>query len=345
MDVALFRFELPAELIAQQPLPGRSSARLLVVEGAAAPFCDRQIADLPALLEPGDLLVFNDTRVVPARLHGRKPSGGAVELLFERLMNPHTALVQLKVSKKPLDRWAIVLDDGTTLTVEGREDGFFRVHAPCPWLSLLEALGEIPLPPYISRQADATDQERYQTVFAANPGAVAAPTAGLHFDQPLLDRLAARGVARATVTLHVGAGTFQPIRVDDLNQHRMHAEWYGVPAATVAAIAETRARGGRVIAVGTTAVRALESAAAQPGGLAPGSGETRIFIRPGHVFRSIDGLLTNFHLPESTLLVLVSALMGRERMLAAYAHAVARRYRFFSYGDACLLLPGASNNP
>lgn len=339
MDLALFRFELPPHLIAQQPLAARSAARLLHVVGASTPFQDRRITDLPALLQPGDLLVFNDTRVVPARLKARKQSGGAVELLFERLLDAHTALVQMRVSKKPAAGALLALADGSTLTVLGREEPFFRLHAPRPWFELLEALGEMPLPPYIARAAAALDRERYQTVFAATPGAVAAPTAGLHFDADLLRALDARGVQRAAVTLHVGAGTFQPIRVADLTHHVMHLEHFAVPAATVAAVAAARARGGRVIAVGTTAVRALESAAQPDGSLQSGTGNTRIFIQPGYPFRVIDGLLTNFHLPESTLLVLVCALMGRERMLAAYQHAIAAGYRFFSYGDACLLIP------
>lgn len=339
MDLALFRFELPPHLIAQQPLPGRSAARLLHIDGASIPFCDRRITDLPALLQPGDLLVFNDTRVVPARLRARKLSGGAVEILFERLLDPLTALVQMRVSKKLAPGALLELVDGSLLTLLGREEPFFRLHSPRPWFELLETLGEMPLPPYIARAAAALDRERYQTVFAATPGAVAAPTAGLHFDADLLGALDARGVERATVTLHVGAGTFQPIRSKDLDQHVMHVEHYVVPQSTVDAVAATRTRGGRVIAVGTTAVRALETATTADGQLAAGAGSTRIFIKPGYRFRVVDGLLTNFHLPESTLLVLVSALMGRARMLAAYQHAIAAGYRFFSYGDACLLIP------
>lgn len=343
MDRRLFSFDLPAGLIAQDPLQQRSAARLLLVRGACAPLQDAGIGDLPGLLEPGDLLVFNDTRVLPARLFGSKPSGGKVEMLVERLLDPHTARVQLKVSKKPAEGASISLVDGSRVRMLGRYQGFFDLHSEEPWIELLQRLGHMPLPPYIQRADTAVDGERYQTVYARVPGAVAAPTAGLHFDEPLLAALDARGVQRAQITLHVGAGTFQPIRVDDLEQHRMHSEWIDVDAQAVAAVAQARAAGRRVIAVGTTALRALESAAAvHQGELAPYRGDTEIFIKPGFRFRVVDGLLTNFHLPESSLLVLVSALMGRERMLAAYQHAIAAGYRFFSYGDASLLLPETS---
>jgi S-adenosylmethionine:tRNA ribosyltransferase-isomerase len=340
MDRRLFSFNLPAELIAQDALTQRSASRLLVVRGSSAPWQDAQFLDLPSLLSPGDLLVFNDTRVLPARLFGRKPSGGQVEMLVERLLDAHTARVQMKVSKKPQPGAVIELEDGSTLRMLGRHDSFFELRSSEPWTSLLDRLGHMPLPPYIERPDVVLDRSRYQTVYAQVPGAVAAPTAGLHFDDTVFAALQARGVRRSQITLHVGAGTFQPIRVDDLDEHRMHSEWIDVSADTVQAVRETRAAGGRVIAVGTTALRALESAAAVHGGaLAPYQGETEIFIKPGFEFRVIDGLLTNFHLPESSLLVLVSALMGRERMLAAYQHAIEQRYRFFSYGDASLLLP------
>ncbi|BBD80134.1 S-adenosylmethionine:tRNA ribosyltransferase-isomerase [Aerosticca soli] len=335
-----FDFALPPELIAQAPLPERSASRLLVLDVPAQRFEDRRFRDLTELLRPGDLLVFNDTRVLPARLYGRKESGGAVEILIERVTGAHEATVQLRVSKKPAPGARIELADGSFACVLGREDAFFRLHfeSPEPLEKLLAKLGEMPLPPYIARPAGADDLERYQTVYARSPGAVAAPTAGLHFDEPLLDALRARGVDAGYVTLHVGAGTFQPMRTEHLHEHRMHREWLNVGAALVEKIQRTRAAGGRVIAVGTTVVRALESAIVD-GVLRPFAGETQIFIFPGYHITSIDGLITNFHLPQSTLLMLVSALAGREFVLAAYRHAVAQRYRFFSYGDAMLILP------
>jgi S-adenosylmethionine:tRNA ribosyltransferase-isomerase len=279
--------------------------------------------------------------VLPARLYGRKATGGAVEILIERITGAHEATVQLGVSKKPRPGGRITLGDGSEAVVLGRDDGFFRLHfeSPEPLERLLAKLGEMPLPPYIVRHADASDMERYQTVFAREPGAVAAPTAGLHFDEPMLARLRERGVDSGYVTLHVGAGTFQPVRVDDIHNHQMHSEWLNVGAALVEQITRTREAGGRVIAVGTTVVRALESAT-KDGVLHPFAGETQIFIFPGYRITSIDGLITNFHLPQSTLLMLVSALAGREFILDAYRHAVAERYRFFSYGDAMLILPG-----
>ncbi|MBU6377346.1 MAG: tRNA preQ1(34) S-adenosylmethionine ribosyltransferase-isomerase QueA [Gammaproteobacteria bacterium] len=339
-----FDFELPAELIAQRPLPQRSASRLLVVDPRAAAepgrHVDAGIGDLERLLEPGDLLVFNDTRVIPARLHGRKPSGGAVEMLLERPLAGCEALLHMRASK-PLRAGQLVHTPGGTLVVEGREQDLFRVRLPQPAVEFFVAYGEVPLPPYIERSPEADDLERYQSVLARVPGAVAAPTASLHFDQPLLEALAARGVQRTTLTLHVGAGTFQPLRSERIEDHVMHAEWAEVPAAACAAIAAAQAAGRRVIAVGTTVVRALESAAlaasARGGPLAPWTGETRIFITPGFHWRVVDALVTNFHLPRSTLLMLVSAFVGRETILAAYAHAVAQRYRFFSYGDAMFL--------
>jgi S-adenosylmethionine:tRNA ribosyltransferase-isomerase len=329
-----FHYDLPPELIAQAPLPERAASRLLVVPPAGNDFADRQVTDLPALLAPGDLLVFNDTRVVAARLAARKATGGQVELLLERAQGDE-ALVQLRASKATRPG-AELFTAGGTLRVIAREGELWRVATPGDALAFFEAHGEVPLPPYITRVAGASDRERYQSVFARDPGAVAAPTASLHFDATLLAALAARGIERATVTLHVGAGTFQPLRVDDLDAHVMHAERYAVPESLVDAVRRTRERGGRVVAVGTTVARTLESAGAD-GTLRASAGETRLFIRPGYDFRVVDALLTNFHLPESTLLMLVSAFAGRSRILAAYAHAVAARYRFFSYGDAMLL--------
>ena len=335
-----FHYDLPPELIAQAPLPERSASRLLVVPTGDAAYADRQVRDLPEYLRAGDLLVFNDTRVIPARLHGHKDSGGRVEILLERITGAHEALAQVGASKTPKAGGRIVLDEGTAVTVLGREGEFFRLRFETaePLEALLQRAGRMPLPPYIQREAGAADAERYQTLFAREPGAVAAPTAGLHFDEPLLAALRGKGVAFGHVTLHVGAGTFQPMRADSVHDHVMHSEWRNVGAELCAQVARTRAAGGRVVAVGTTVVRALESAM-RDGELRPFAGDTRIFIFPGHPVRSVDALLTNFHLPESTLMMLVSAFAGRERILAAYAHAVRERYRFFSYGDAMLLFP------
>ncbi|TBR40061.1 MULTISPECIES: tRNA preQ1(34) S-adenosylmethionine ribosyltransferase-isomerase QueA [Dyella] len=337
-----FDFDLPPELIAQAPLPERSASRLLLLDVERKALEDRMFRDLPGLLRAGDLLVFNDTRVLPARLYGRKESGGAVEILIERVTGAHEATVQLGVSKKPKEGGRIELADGSFATVLGRDGAFFRLRfeSPDPLERLLLRLGEMPLPPYIERHADASDLERYQTVFAREPGAVAAPTAGLHFDEPMLQKLRDLGVEFGYVTLHVGAGTFQPVRADDIKDHQMHREWLNVGASLVEQIRRTRANGGRVIAVGTTVVRALESAV-RDGELQPFAGETQIFIFPGYQFTSIDGLITNFHLPQSTLLMLVSALAGRDFVLDAYRHAVEQRYRFFSYGDAMAILPPA----
>jgi S-adenosylmethionine:tRNA ribosyltransferase-isomerase len=335
-----FHYDLPPELIAQAPLPERSASRLLVVPPVPAPLLDRGVRDLPEMLQPGDLLVFNDTRVIPARLHGQKSSGGRVEILIERLLPDARARVQLKASKSPKPGARIALDAGGEAEVLGREGEFYvlRFHVEGTLETWLQHAGRLPLPPYIQRAADADDDARYQTVFARETGAVAAPTAGLHFDEALLEALRARGIEFGHVTLHVGAGTFQPVRVDDLAEHRMHSEWLNVGAHLVEQVRATRARGGRVIAVGTTVVRALESAL-RDGQLQPFAGETAIFILPGYRIRSVDALLTNFHLPESTLLMLVSAFAGRERIRETYAHAIAARYRFFSYGDAMLLWP------
>ena len=333
-----FHYELPDELIARQPAARRSDSRLLHLDGRTGALADRRFVDLPALLRAGDLLVFNDTRVIPARLHGHKASGGKVELLLERVLGNGRALVQLRSSKPPAPGSVIHLPEGVTATVVDRADDFWLLDFAADPGAIFQQCGEMPLPPYLRRPAEEFDRERYQTVYARVPGAVAAPTAGLHFDAALLDACERAGVARVHVTLHVGAGTFQPVRVDDLREHRMHAELVEVTEATCSAVAACRARGGRVVAVGTTSVRALESAA-QGGCLAPFVGDTRLFITPGYRFRVVDRLVTNFHLPESTLLMLVSAFAGTGHVLAAYRHAVAARYRFFSYGDAMFVEP------
>ena len=338
-----FDYALPAELIAQAPARTRSASRLLDVDGAA--LHDRRFADLPSLLRPGDLAVFNDTRVIHARAVGRKPSGGRVEMLVERVVADDAAWAQLRASHLPKPGGRIDFAGGAHAIVEAREDRFFllRFHGIGTLLDWLERHGEVPLPPYITRAGDADDANRYQTVYARTPGAVAAPTAGLHFDEATLAALAARGVGSAYVTLHVGAGTFQPVAAEDLSQHRMHSERYAIPAATADAIATTRARGGRILAVGTTTLRALESAADASGAVRAGAAETTLFVTPGFRFRVVDLLLTNFHLPRSTLLVLVAAFAGHATIRAAYAHAIAGRYRFFSYGDAMLLRRAAAN--
>ena len=336
-----FDFALPAELIAQHPAAERSSSRLL--DGTGHLPVDRIFRDLPSLLQAGDLLVFNDTRVIKARLMGEKPTGGAVEALIERVLPNFEVLAHLRASKSPKAGSLVRFGDAFDAQVLGRtgpEDSLFHLRFPQDPLVLLERHGHVPLPPYIEHSDSAEDEARYQTVFAARPGAVAAPTAALHFDQALLHALEVRGVQRAAVTLHVGAGTFQPVRAERLSEHRMHSEWFEVSAETVAAIQATQARGGRVVAVGTTTLRALESAARrQPAGqgLAPFVGETDIFITPGFDFRVVDRLVTNFHLPKSTLMMLVSAFAGYEHIMALYRHAVESRYRFFSYGDAMLL--------
>ncbi|WCE03213.1 tRNA preQ1(34) S-adenosylmethionine ribosyltransferase-isomerase QueA [Pseudoxanthomonas sp. JBR18] len=335
-----FHYDLPPELIAQAPLPERSASRLLIVPPGDAPMADLHVRDLVAQLDAGDLLVFNDTRVIPARLFGVKETGGRVEILIERLLPDNRAHAQIGASKSPKPGGRIALDAGGSCEVLGREGEFYELRfdvgeALDSWL--IKA-GQMPLPPYITRAPGQDDQERYQTVFARELGAVAAPTAGLHFDQPLLEALKDKGVQFGHITLHVGAGTFQAMRVDDVREHRMHSEWLNVGAELIQQIRRTRAAGGRVVAVGTTVVRALESAM-RDGELQPFAGETRIFIFPGYRIRSVDALVTNFHLPESTLLMLVSAFSGKERILQAYRHAVEQRYRFFSYGDAMLLFP------
>ena len=338
MQLSDFHYYLPPELIASEPLAERSASRLLIVNGQTGQLCDGRFTDIVSLIQPEDLLVFNNTRVIPARLHGQKSSGGKVEVLVERILDSHHVLAHVRASKAPKAGTRLLLEAKLAAEVVGREGDLFLVRflAIEPVLALLEQYGHIPLPPYIERADTLADRERYQTVFAQKPGAVAAPTAGLHFDKALLQNLNAKGVASTEVTLHVGAGTFQPVRVQDLTQHVMHAEYVEVSADTCAAIAACKARGGRVIAVGTTSVRSLESAA-KTGALQPYQGDTRLFITPGYAFQVVDAMITNFHLPESTLLMLVSAFAGFDTIHHAYQHAVAQRYRFFSYGDAMFL--------
>jgi S-adenosylmethionine:tRNA ribosyltransferase-isomerase len=329
-----FTYELPDRLIARHPSRQRTDSRLLQLAGSNP--VDRGFGDLLELLQSGDLLVLNNTRVMRARLFGHKASGGRVEVLIERVLEAHLALAQVRASKSPPIGSCLKIGD-SRVCVAGREDGFFLLRADdCPWQSLMAVSGHVPLPPYIQRADDCQDEDRYQTVYASRQGAVAAPTAGLHFDKALLEALQAKGVALAEVTLHVGAGTFQPVRVEDIRTHRMHAERLEVSARVCQQVEETRCRGGRVIAVGTTCVRSLETAASD-GRLRPYAGETRLFITPGYHFNVVDGLITNFHLPESTLLMLVCAFAGHEEVMAAYRHAVREEYRFFSYGDAMFL--------
>jgi S-adenosylmethionine:tRNA ribosyltransferase-isomerase len=366
-----FHFELPEGLIAQRPTDTRSASRLLLLDAADGSRRDLQFRDFPSLLNARDLLVFNDTRVIAARVFGLPESGGRVEILLERPLSASTALVHLRASKGLRQDAEVQLPGGQRARMLERQGDLFHLQFSCEVLPFFQAHGEIPLPPYITRAAEGADRERYQTVYSRALGAVAAPTAGLHFDAETFAELERRGVRHAFVTLHVGAGTFQPVRVEDIDEHRMHEEYLEVPEATCTAINATRAAGGRVIAVGTTVVRSLESAAAASGiasggvtdgglasdgvpggglasggvpggGLAPYRGATRIFIKPGHRFRAVDAMLTNFHLPESTLLMLCSAFVGRETLLAAYAHAVRAQYRFFSYGDAMFLMPSPS---
>jgi S-adenosylmethionine:tRNA ribosyltransferase-isomerase len=332
-----FHYDLPEELIAQAPLAERSASRLLTLDGATGALADRQFRDLPALLHAGDLLVFNDTRVIPARLFAVKESGGKVELLLERPLAGATALVHARASK-PLRPDMLLESRGGTIRIIDKRGDLWSVELPEPALGFFGRHGQMPLPPYIRREPDAADSTRYQSVFARRDGAVAAPTASLHFDAPLLAQIEALGARCAFITLHVGAGTFQPVRTDAVGAHVMHAEFVEVNAAACEEIAATRASGGRIVAVGTTVVRALESAAGG-GSLAPYVGDSSLFIVPGFRFRIVDAMVTNFHLPESTLLMLVSAFAGRDAVLAAYAHAVAARYRFFSYGDAMFITP------
>jgi len=333
-----FHFDLPATLIAQWPLPERGASRLLYLDDPLGTVRDLAFADLPRLVTPKDLLVFNDTRVIPARLFGRKDSGGRVEILIERLLDTHRALAQLRAHKAPKPGSRVLLAGGERLdVVERDEKDLFLLSAPdAGFEALMARHGHVPLPPYIRRPDEASDLERYQTIYGRRAGAVAAPTAGLHFDAPMLACLAEQGTRSAYVTLHVGAGTFQPVRVERLEEHLMHREWLEVEQAVCDAVAATREAGGRVVAVGTTSVRSLESAA-RTGTLRPYRGDTRLFIRPGYRFRVVDALLTNFHLPESTLLMLVSAFGGFDPVMAAYRHAVRQGYRFFSYGDAMFL--------
>lgn len=358
-----FAYELPAELIAQAPPAERSAGRMLVLDGATGALTDSRVRDLPRYLASGDLLVFNDTRVIAARLIGHKPSGGRVEILLERVIDREQALAQLSASH-PIHEGLEIASAGGTVRVIAREGDFWRIALPGSALEFFERFGEVPLPPYIRRPALPVDRERYQSIFAREPGAVAAPTASLHFDEPLMAALAARGVRSTVVTLHVAAGTFQPLRSEDVTGHVLHGEHAAVGVAACEAIAQARVAGAHVVAVGTTVVRALESAALAAGtrprvhatptpapasapsvaqrALAPWAGETRLFITPGFPFQVVDVLLTNFHLPESTLLMLVCAFAGREQVLQAYRHAVAARYRFFSYGDAMLLTRGGT---
>jgi len=341
MRRADFSYSLPSELIATRPLPQRSASRLLALDGSSGGLRDLAFRDLPSLLEPRDVLVLNDTRVLPARITGRKATGGVCELLLERVVAGGRFLAQARASKGLRPGAALTLPAGANARVIARQGDLHEIELDRDALEYFEGHGSVPLPPYVGREADDSDRERYQTVYADEPGAVAAPTAGLHFDRATLEAVTRRGVRIEQLTLHVGAGTFQPIRADDLASHHMHAERYRLPTRTIAAIEAARARGARVVAVGTTVVRALESAAAG-GRLRADEAETALFITPGYRFRVVDALLTNFHLPESTLLVLVAAFAGRERVLTAYRHAIAERYRFYSYGDAMFVTPDPS---
>lgn len=337
MQTEDFHFDLPSELIAQFPPAERGDSRLLYLKGDETQ--DLMFYELESLLQPDDLLIFNNTKVIPARLFGRKSTGGKIEILIERITDEQQALAHIRSSKSPKAGATLILDgDNSEVEVIGREGALFQIQFNEPAIDVLNRIGHIPLPPYIERADGDDDQDRYQTVYAREEGAVAAPTAGLHFSDAMLERLAAKGIRQEFITLHVGAGTFQPVRVENIAEHVMHSERIEVPQAICDAVTETKAKGGRVIAVGTTVVRSLESAARE-GELNPFSGETDIFITPGYQFKVIDGLLTNFHLPESTLLMLVSALAGHQRMMGAYQHAVDEKYRFFSYGDAMLILP------
>lgn len=341
MFLSDFDYELPAELIASRPSADRRGSRLLVVDRDSDGLDDRMFTDLPALLRAGDLLVLNDTRVVKARLLGRKDTGGKIEALVERVLDGNCALAQLRASKAPKAGAVLRFDDACTATVTGRQGSLFELKFSLDVGEAMERFGQVPLPPYIERAAEPVDADRYQTVYARTPGAAAAPTAGLHFDEAMLRDLEAKGIAHTFVTLHVGAGTFQALRHEAVEDNRLHSERIEVGEASAEAIRAARAHGGRIVAVGTTSVRTLEAATGEAG-VEAYSGETELFIRPGYEFQSVDALITNFHLPRSSLLMLVSALAGRERMLAAYRHAVTKAYRFFSYGDAMLILPGAA---
>ena len=338
MNVSDFHFDLPDELIARYPLKERSASRLLSLDGLSGDIRHLRFTDLPGLLQPGDLLVFNDTRVIPARLFGRKETGGQVEVLVERVLGEHDILAHVRASKALKEGQKVLLEDGTPLRMSGRDDALFYLHCDSdePVLEVLERIGHMPLPPYVDRPDESSDRERYQTVYAREAGAVAAPTAGLHFDDRTLAELESRGIETAFVTLHVGAGTFQPVRVEGIEDHVMHSEVAHVSQETVDAVNAARARGGRVVAVGTTSVRSLESAS-RGGVVRPFQGETDIFIYPGYRFQTVDAMVTNFHLPESTLIMLVSAFAGYQNVMSAYQAAVAERYRFFSYGDAMFI--------
>ena len=333
-----FDFDLPEQLIAQFPTAERSASRLLRLDGKSGAISDQMFRELPQFVQRGDLLVFNDTRVIKARLAGRKASGGGAEVLIERVLDNHRALAQVRASRAPKPGSRLLLAEAFEVEIIARQDDLFllQFHSAIPILDLLDQFGALPLPPYISHDADSTDEERYQTVYAREPGAVAAPTAGLHFDDAMLELLQQHGIQTAYVTLHVGAGTFQPVRADNIAEHKMHSELYSVPEQTVALIKATQLRGCKVTAVGTTALRALESAA-RSGDLLAGQGETDIFITPGYQFKVVERLLTNFHLPKSTLLMLVSAFAGMAHIQQAYRHAITQNYRFFSYGDAMLI--------
>jgi len=334
-----FNYRLPEALIAQKPLAERTASRLLCMDRNTGRIADRQFIDFIDLIDERDLLVFNDTKVIPARLFGKKQSGGKVEILIERILDDHHAIAHVRASKAAKAGTLIELDNGYGCEVLGRADDLFHLEfkGEPSLLTILEQIGHIPLPPYITREDDQSDLARYQTVFAREVGAVAAPTAGLHFDQAMMEKLKAKGVQSAFVTLHVGSGTFQPVRVENLSEHLMHKEYFAVLPEAVAAVQQAKARGGRVVAIGTTAVRALESAS-QSGQLEAGFGDTDLFITPGYQFKSVDAILTNFHLPESTLLMLVSAFAGYEHIMNAYKHAIDQSYRFFSYGDAMFLV-------
>jgi S-adenosylmethionine:tRNA ribosyltransferase-isomerase len=338
MKLTDFQFDIPPELIAQFPTAERTASRLLALDGLTGELRDLQFTDLTTLLRPNDLLVFNNTKVIPARLLGQKETGGQVEVLVERVLDQHRALAHVRSSKSPGPGRHLLLEKKLDVEVLARHEALFELyfHNEKNVTDLLQQYGRLPLPPYIEREVAKTDLDRYQTVYAEHIGAVAAPTAGLHFDQHLLDKLATLGIETAQVTLHVGAGTFQPVRVDDIKTHQMHSERIEVPQQVCEQIVQTREKGGRVIAVGTTSVRAIESASLS-GQIKPYSGETDIFIYPGYEFKYVDGMITNFHLSESTLLMLVSAFSGRENILSAYQHAIKQQYRFFSYGDAMFL--------
>ena len=339
MQLSDFNFTLPKELIAKYPSKTRSSCRLLALDGHTGKIEDKVFTDIVDYINAGDLLIFNNTKVIPARLYGKKVSGGKIEVLIERLLEGNRALAHIKASKSPKIGAELILgeNDNIQVTMVARHDALFELQFPDDVLSILNEIGHIPLPPYIDRPDDAQDREVYQTVYSKVPGAVAAPTAGLHFDKPLLDKLKQKGVEMEFVTLHVGAGTFQPVRVENIETHIMHAEYAEVPESVVKAVLDCKARGNKVIAVGTTSVRALESAAQQTGTIAPFFADTRIFIYPGYQFKVIDSLITNFHLPESTLIMLVSAFAGYENTMNAYQYAVKEKYQFFSYGDAMLI--------